>query len=116
MSRRMNQLRAVVVRELWREQTDRRQMQLPAADGSQELRMPPHRAHRLDPLICNALREVQHPLTPDEHRRATLIEIKTASIHLSEVCEQLGLHGIPALDQLAHSHEQLGIRQPSEHF
>jgi hypothetical protein len=49
--------------------------------------MPPRRARRLDPLISNALREVQHPLTPDEHRGATLLEIKPTSIYFGQVCE-----------------------------
>jgi hypothetical protein len=111
MPRCLDQLLAVLRRERRREHADRGQMQLAAAHDFHELWKPPHRARRLDPLVGNALREVQHPLTPGEHRGATLLEIEPPGIDFGEMGEELGLDRVPALDQLPDSREELGFPQ-----
>lgn len=66
-------------------------MQLPAANGLQELRMTPRSSCRLGPLVGDPLREVENPLAVDEHRGAALLEMQPARIDLAEMREQLSV-------------------------
>jgi hypothetical protein len=114
MTSRLDQVRAVAHRELRREQTYRRQMQVSVPHGLENLWMTPRRARRLNPLVGHALRKAKHPNTVREHRRASLVEVEPASIDLAEMHEQFRLEGVAALDQLAYAREQLVAGNPSK--
>jgi hypothetical protein len=89
-------------------------MQIAGAHCIEDLGMSPGRSRRVNPLVGNPLREVQDALAVAEHRRASLFEIERARFDLAEVCEQLGLDRVTALDQLAYPLEQLGIGESSQ--
>jgi hypothetical protein len=114
MTRSADQLRAVSGSELWREQSDRGQMQFSTPDGLENLRMMSHSTRSMNSLVGNSFREMEHALAPDEHRGIALLEIDPPSIYLSKVSEQVGLDRVSALDQLPHALEQLGVGEPSE--
>jgi hypothetical protein len=61
MPRRADQLCTIAFRELGCEQADRRQVQIPAAQGRQDLGMTPRRPSGVDPLVGNPFCEVEHP-------------------------------------------------------
>jgi hypothetical protein len=116
MPSRMDQLRTVVRGELWREQPDRRQVQIPRPQSIQELRMTPRRASGQDPLVGNSLCEMKHALAVREHRGASLLEIELPPVDLRQVSEQLGLDRVAAPHQFPNPRDQLGVGQPSERF
>jgi len=102
--------------ELGREQPDRRQVQIPAAQSLQDLRMTPRRSSRLDPFVGNPFGEMEHSPAVREHRGAAFFEIELPRVDLGQVNEQLGLDRIAAPHEFAHAREQPGTREPSEHL
>ena len=91
-------------------------MQTSTTHCFQDLGKLPGRTRSLNSFVCNPLREVERPLTPDEHRGAALFEIEPASIHLSQVRQQLGLGFIAALHEIPNPSEQPSAGKPGKYF
>ena len=99
MPSRGDQLLAVCLRELRGKQPDRRQVQIPAAQSLQNLRMTPRGSSGLNPFVRDPFCEMEHLAAVGEHRGASLLEIELPRIDLAQVNEQLGLDGITALNE-----------------
>lgn len=103
MSSRPNQLRAVALRELCREQPDRRQVQISTAQSLQDLGMMPRRPSGLDSFVGNPFCEVKHPTAVREHRGAAQLEVEPPGIDLAQVNEQVCLDRIATLNEFSNA-------------
>jgi hypothetical protein len=97
--RRFDQLGAVPIRELRREQAHARHVQLSSAHGLQKLGVSPPRAGCRDALVGDRFGEVQRTHAPSEHRGERLAQIQATRIYLTEMGKQIGLDCVPASDQ-----------------
>jgi hypothetical protein len=114
VSRRSQKRSHILRSELRREQTHRCQMKIAITQGSQELGMPPRRAHRRNPLVGDRLREAQYLHAVGEHRRATLAKIEPPLIDFREVRDQIGFEFVTTVNQIQQLREQLIARKPRQ--
>jgi hypothetical protein len=89
-------------------------VQIPAAQGIQQLRMPSCGPRGMDPLVGNAFREMEHPTAIREHRGAALFEIEPASFDFAQMNKKICLDCIAALDERKKAFEQFRAGDSSE--
>jgi hypothetical protein len=111
VTRRLQQTRVIVVREVRGQQTDCRQCDLAASQLAGDHRKPAHRARGGDAVVGRMLREAQRSRAEHEERRVALTEIEPAGIYFCEEDDEICRRASLARGGLGCRIEELSIRE-----